>query len=120
MGGRSGRGIRRKLRWWQISISGRRSRWYFSRGPGRQRIVLAKKLEGGMGRPTHPWRKAKAGKREDVMKERAAAMVKRGEERQGIEMKKITLGACLGRTEYAEAWREIGGLEIMRRGVILK
>jgi hypothetical protein len=70
--------------------------------------------------PTHSREKVKALGKEDMMRERVAVKVVRAEQEQKKEMEKIRLGACLGRMEYRRAWEEIGGLEILKRGVQLR
>jgi hypothetical protein len=74
----------------------------------------------GMGEPTHSLGNKQTAGREEVMRQAIAATVKMAKEKQEEEMKKITLGACMGREKYRQAWEEIGGLEIIRNGVALR
>ena len=72
-----------------------------------------------MEKPSQSAGKAKAVKETDEKENRMSVAVE-AERRQEQEMRRIPLGACLGRTDYREAWKEIGGLEIIQRGISLR
>jgi hypothetical protein len=78
-----------------------------------------KGLEREMGKPTHLKVKAKAGGKEEVKEGQTTTAIEKAKENQEREMKEVKLGGCMGRTKYERAWREIGGLEVIRKGVVL-
>jgi hypothetical protein len=73
-----------------------------------------------MGAPTHPLGEGRGRGEEAMVKTRISTLARRAEERQKEEMERIKLGACLGREEYRQAWKEIGGLGIIESGVVLR
>jgi hypothetical protein len=75
--------------------------------------------EGRIGRPTYPQEKLKAETREEVMMDWATTLAKEAEDRQKKEAEHVGLGGCLGQEKYKRAWEEIGGLEIIKKGVNL-
>jgi hypothetical protein len=83
-------------------------------------VIPERKEKKGMGVPTHSQENLKAREAKKEGERKIVEVVERAKERQEMEMKKITLGACLGRKEYRGAWEEIGGLGLLETGITLK